>query len=116
MTFDEHDARDADLANGTVFFLYAPFTGEVLDAVLLRLRAVAETHAIVVVALGVDLGRASAWLVARPLDAFWLAIYDSALSASASRQRPRPRTGATLGVRLAGTDAEVIAFGRERAG
>jgi len=74
--FDHADVREADLRDGTVFFLYVPFTGPVLARVLERLRAVAEDHPIVVCALGVDLDHAS-YLRRRPLDDFWLAIYDS---------------------------------------
>lgn len=38
-TFDLADCRDADLSDGTVFFLYTPFRGALLRAVLERLRA-----------------------------------------------------------------------------
>jgi SAM-dependent methyltransferase len=74
--FIEADARRADLDGGTVFYLYAPFTGPVLAEVLTRLHKVARHHAIVVCALGLDLGRHS-WLAPRPLDSFWLTLYDS---------------------------------------
>jgi SAM-dependent methyltransferase len=84
------DARDADLDDGTVFFLYVPFTGPVLSAVLERLRRVAERRAIVVCALGVDLEPAP-WLVRRDLDAFWLAIYDSRVPGVTART-PRETT------------------------
>lgn len=36
------DARTADYADGTVFFLYTPFEGMMLQAVLLRLKQVAQ--------------------------------------------------------------------------
>jgi SAM-dependent methyltransferase len=78
------DVRDADLDDGTVFFLYVPFTGPVLAAVLERLRRVAERRAIVVCTLGVDLEPAP-WLVRRHLDAFWLAIYDSRIAGVTAR-------------------------------
>jgi len=77
VSFSCADARHADLGDGTVFFFYAPFTGPVLADVLRRLHAVAERRAIVVCALAIDLHRDAPWLVARPLDAFWLTIYDS---------------------------------------
>jgi SAM-dependent methyltransferase len=80
------DARDAELGDGTVFYLYAPFTGAVLDSVLERLRAVASRRAIVVCALGLELDRAS-WLKRRDLDSFWLSIYDSVLPGATPRQR-----------------------------
>ena len=76
VSFSSEDARTAAIEDGTVFFLYVPFVGPVLDAVLERLRGVAERRPIVVCALGVDLDHA-AWLVRRPLDDFWLALYDS---------------------------------------
>jgi SAM-dependent methyltransferase len=72
--FVEGDVRDVDLSDGTVFYLYVPFTGPALARVLERLRAI--EHPIVVCALGVDLERAT-FLRRRPLDDFWLAIYDS---------------------------------------
>ena len=77
VSFTCADVRDAELGDGNVFFLYAPFTGPVLAQVLQRLRAVAERKSIVVCALAIDLHHDAPWLVARPLDAFWLTIYDS---------------------------------------
>lgn len=77
VSFVHGDARTADLADGTLFFLYAPFTGQVLAEVLDRLREVARHHPIVVCALGIDLDRDARWLRARSVDAFWLTIYDS---------------------------------------
>jgi hypothetical protein len=79
------NARDADLDSGTVFYLYAPFTGATLSAVLARLERVATEHAIVVCALGVDLHRLAPWLVPRPSEAFWLTLYDSVVSGVAPR-------------------------------
>lgn len=75
--FEHADARAADLHGGSVYFMYLPFTGPALVAVLERLRAIAEHREIVVCTLGVDLERHAPWLVRRPLDSFWLAIYDS---------------------------------------
>jgi SAM-dependent methyltransferase len=80
------DARDADLDEGTVFFLYVPFTGPVLAEVLRRLRAVASRRAIVVCCLGLELDREAPWLARRPVDSFWLTIYDSV----APEVPPRP--------------------------
>jgi SAM-dependent methyltransferase len=79
------EARRADLDDGTVFFLYAPFTGPVLAEVMARIEAVARRRAIVICALGLDLPRGATWLRARPTDAFWLTIYDAALPGSAPR-------------------------------
>jgi hypothetical protein len=78
--FSQGDAREADLASGTVFYMYAPFTGPVLSEVLTRLFRVAKGHAIVVCALGVDLHRGAAWLAPRPSDSYWLTVYDSVVS------------------------------------
>ncbi len=79
------DARAAALDDGTVFFMYAPFTGPVLREVLARLENVARTRRITVCTLGIDVDREAPWLVRRASDAFWLAIYDSGLvSRSAS--------------------------------
>lgn len=46
------DARCVDLTPGTLFFLYTPFTGTILEAVLARLRGVAAQHAIRVASYG----------------------------------------------------------------
>lgn len=100
----EGDARAARIEDGTVFFLYAPFTGPVLEAVALRLRAVARTRAIVVAALGVDLKGAAPWLVPRQMDSFWLGIYDS----DEPGAPPRPQAACLLGAA-----ARTIAFERD---
>jgi SAM-dependent methyltransferase len=84
--FDVVDARDAELGDGTVFFLYTPCTGPALGAIVDRLRAVAARRAIVVCALGLDLDR-EGWLARRDVDAFWLAIYDSVLPGLPARRR-----------------------------
>jgi hypothetical protein len=76
VTFEHIDARAARLDEGTIFYLYLPFTGDVLAGMLEALRDAAQKRPIVVVTLGLDLGRVP-WLVARETDAFWLAIYDS---------------------------------------
>lgn len=76
--FEHADARHAAAIDaGTVFYLYAPFTGPVLDAVLARLAAVAAARRLTVCALGVDLDHRAPWLRRRPLDDFWLAIHDA---------------------------------------
>ncbi len=71
------DARTAPLDEGTVFFMFTPFEGRALAAVLARLEDVARTRPIVVGALGFELGRSAPWLRRRTGDAFWLEIYDS---------------------------------------
>lgn len=68
------DCREADISDGTVFYLYCPFTGPMLEAVMNRLREI--RHPIRVCALGIDLESAAPWLKRRPLESFWLAIYE----------------------------------------
>jgi SAM-dependent methyltransferase len=84
VTFVHADARSARLDDGTVFFLYLPFTGPVLAEVLERVRDVAKRRKTVVCALGVDLEREAPWLRRRPSDSFWLAIYDTAAPLSST--------------------------------
>jgi hypothetical protein len=110
--FVADDARDARLDDGTVFFLYVPFTGPVLATVLERLRAVAARRAIVVCTLGVDLR--APWLVRRGVDAFWLAIYDSQVPGAAARLAGAASAPSPLA--LLAPFAEVIAFERPAVG
>lgn len=51
-TFVAQDARDADLSRGTVFYLYTPFTGDLLRHMLDRLRDQAGQRPIRVATLG----------------------------------------------------------------
>jgi SAM-dependent methyltransferase len=44
--FIHQDAREANLSSGTVFYLYTPFTGSILDQVLYLLRREAKTRPI----------------------------------------------------------------------
>ncbi|OUJ71397.1 hypothetical protein [Hymenobacter crusticola] len=46
VTFIQADARTADYSDGTVFFLYTPFAGRMLQQVLDRLRAEAQGRSI----------------------------------------------------------------------
>jgi SAM-dependent methyltransferase len=101
VAFELGDARTADVDDGTVFFLYAPFTGPVLSRVVERLRAVADRHAIVVCALAVELNRDARWLVPRPIDSFWLSIYDSVVAGTPSRSLRQPPS--------LGADADAVA-------
>jgi SAM-dependent methyltransferase len=105
------DAREADVDDGTVFFLYAPFTGPVLSRVLGRLHAIARRRSIVVCALGVDLDRDAPWLVGRPIDSFWLAVYDSAVPGVPPRV---PRTLSLPGLARARADVEEENWGQTR--
>lgn len=51
-TFLQEDARAADLSAGTVFYLYTPFRGSILGAVLDRLRREAVTRRIRICSYG----------------------------------------------------------------
>ncbi|MDB4993832.1 MAG: hypothetical protein JWM74_1264 [Myxococcaceae bacterium] len=96
VAFTHADAREAELDDGTVFFLYLPFTGPVLAAVLERLHAIARRRDIVVCALGVDLDRVAPWLLARKeLDTFWLSIYDTRLPGASRRASATTRNPLT---------------------
>ncbi len=46
------DARNVDYTNGTVFFMYTPFTGTLLDTVLATLSSVARHHPITLCTYG----------------------------------------------------------------
>jgi hypothetical protein len=52
VAFIQQDARDADLSDGTVFYLYTPFTGDLLRTMLRRLRHESLDRAIRVCTLG----------------------------------------------------------------
>lgn len=52
VTFLNVDARQADYTDGTVFFLYTPFTGHLLQAVLARLATEARTRSITLATYG----------------------------------------------------------------
>jgi len=77
VTFVHGDATSEDVSlEGDVFFLYAPFNGEMLRRALERLRAVARSHPIVVCTVGVELASED-WLTSRPPSSGALTIYDS---------------------------------------
>jgi SAM-dependent methyltransferase len=52
VTFIHQDARAADFSAGTVFYLYTPFLGSILSAVLTRLRHEAATRRLCIYAYG----------------------------------------------------------------
>jgi hypothetical protein len=52
VTFLQQDARAADLSNGTVFYLYTPFTGTILRAVLDALQSEATRREIRICTFG----------------------------------------------------------------
>jgi hypothetical protein len=93
VTFVEGDARDADFGAATVFFLYLPFTGDVLASVMRRFRAVAERREVVICSLGLDL-RGWDFVVERATQEFWLSIYDGRIPGAAPRA---PRAAVELG-------------------
>lgn len=64
ITYDNVDARAADYTDGTVFFLYTPFTGRMFDAVLDKLYAQALRRRITVATYGLCTRQATAkdWL------------------------------------------------------
>jgi hypothetical protein len=66
------------IATGTVFFLYCPFSGQRLEAVLDGLMAIARTRPIRIASLHLELG-ARPWLERLPLPFDDLAIYRSTL-------------------------------------
>lgn len=92
---DARTVDDSELADGTVFFLYLPFTGSALREVLARLRKIAERRAIVVCALGVELAALASWLVPRPSTSFWLSVYESEVRGVPPRARIAGPPGAT---------------------
>ncbi|WP_394822651.1 hypothetical protein [Pendulispora albinea] len=70
----EADAREADLEAGTIFYMYVPFTGSVLDMVMTRLAHLAERRPLVICAHALDTQRFS-WLKNRNEPRFWLDVY-----------------------------------------
>jgi len=52
VTFLNVDSRQADYMDGTVFFLYTPFTGSLLQAVLARLHTEVQTRPITIATYG----------------------------------------------------------------
>ena len=69
------DASDAAL-DGSIFFLYAPFNGEMLRRVLRRLEDVARRRPIVVCAVGLEFHDVP-WLLPRKTSSVALTLYDS---------------------------------------
>ncbi|MHB1057322.1 MAG: hypothetical protein ACYC0F_05525 [Rhodanobacter sp.] len=79
-TFIWQDARDADLSGGTVFYLYTPFTGTILRAVLDALRREAGNREIRICSYGpcTSVVAAEPWLeCTRPLETDRVAIFRS---------------------------------------
>ena len=80
VTFIQQDAREADLSSGTVFYLYTPFIGSILSAVLKRLRREADMRQIRVCCYGpcTSVVAEELWLAATtPPDANSIAVFCS---------------------------------------
>jgi hypothetical protein len=75
VSFVHADAAESEL-DGSVFFLYAPFNGRMLTAVLGRLEQVARRRPIVVCTVGLVL-RGLVWLCPRASSSASLSVYDS---------------------------------------
>lgn len=80
------DVRDAPLDDGTIFYLYNPFSGDVLAQVLSRLRSIALKRVITICTLGLSLNED--WLEERAFEHFWLQIFDSRGFPRRMRSRP----------------------------
>jgi Histone methylation protein DOT1 len=78
-SFIAQDVRDADLSSGTVFYLYTPFRGAILRAVLDRLRAEANTRAIRVCTFGPCLPSVAAesWLALDSTESGQISVFRS---------------------------------------
>jgi Histone methylation protein DOT1 len=78
-TFLATDARDADLSDGTVFYLYTPFRGAILRTVLDRLRAEAGTRVIRVCTFGpcTPIIAAESWLAIDPTESGQVSVFRS---------------------------------------
>jgi hypothetical protein len=76
VSYEVADARFVDLSEATVIFLYLPFTGDTLAALMQRVEAAARRRSLVICSLGLDLS-AYPWLEERKTDELWLAVYDS---------------------------------------
>jgi len=86
VSFTHADAAETEL-DGSVFFLYAPFNGEMLARVIGRLEAVARRRPIVVCAAGLELGDVP-WLAPRATSSLSLTLYDSRVE-GVPRRAPR---------------------------
>lgn len=75
VSFVHGNAAEADL-DGSIFFLYAPFNGEMLGRASQRLEEVAQRRSIVVCAVGLEFHDVP-WLAPRASSARSLTIYDS---------------------------------------
>jgi SAM-dependent methyltransferase len=74
VSFLHADATTVAL-DGSVFFLYAPFSGQMLSRALARLEEVAKRRPIIICAVGLELHDA-AWLRPRKTSSLSLMLYD----------------------------------------
>lgn len=74
VTFDHANAAESEL-DGSVFFLYAPFNGDMLAQVTRRLETVARRRRIIVGTVDLELHDAP-WLTARSSSRAALTLYD----------------------------------------
>lgn len=75
VSFVHGNAAEVELA-GSIFFLYAPFNGEILTRVLRRLEEIARSRPIVLCAVGLEL-HGVPWLLPRTTSSVSLTLYDS---------------------------------------
>lgn len=90
VSFVHADATELEL-DGTVFFLYAPFNGELLERVLRRLEAAARRRRIVVCTSGLELDEP--WLFPRPTSGGAVTLYESHSAESAGSGTGSGRVG-----------------------
>jgi SAM-dependent methyltransferase len=82
VTFTAGDATEIEL-DGSTFFLYAPFSGDMLQRALARLHEVAQKRTIVIGAVGFEFQDVS-WLQPRTTSVPTLTVYVSVSCASVS--------------------------------
>lgn len=75
VSFVHANVAEMDL-DGSIFFLYAPFNGDMLARALRRLEDVARRRPIIVCTVGLELSH-QAWLRPRPATCVSLNLYDS---------------------------------------
>jgi hypothetical protein len=77
VTFEHANALDVDFSDGTVFFLYSPFNGEMLHRALRKLEGIAQRKRIALAAVDLELPN-ERWLRARETSSPALTLYESA--------------------------------------
>jgi hypothetical protein len=96
VSFAQANAVDVEL-DGSVFFFYAPFNGDMLRRALCRVEDVARRRPVVVCAAGLEFHDVP-WLLPRKTSCVALTLYDSRFSGVATR-------AASTGVTRSGRDA-----------